>query len=143
MLHVADEDYYKFIENSMSQYDFVLYELITSSANTESVLDCSNVQSHKMLKKRLAKDIISPQAELLASHLGFRSQLKSLYIPNRSKAGWYVADLDSETITAMESANKDSTSSRYILSRLFGRTFSEQLLRGFFISDRVSHSNKW
>jgi hypothetical protein len=138
MLHVADLSYYQQIDSLLSSYDLVLYELITSRNNTLSMLSST---SSSFYKKQLANEIYSPQAEILASQLGLGTQLKNLYLKNKHKRQWFIADLDSETISLMERKNKDNIITRYYLSKLFGRTFSEQLLLKFYLSDRVKDSN--
>ena len=136
MLHVADLQYYKDIEDRMQDYDLVLMELITSVNNSKLLM--SNGPVEYFYKKILVGDIISPQAESLAKQLGLVTQLSNLYLPNRKQRGWYIADLDAETIAALERKNRDKTTTKYYLSRFFGRTFSQQLLKNFYLSDQVS-----
>ena len=132
MLHVADLQYYKSIENLMNKYDLVLFELITSS---------KNIKVSDQYKRILIGDITSPKAEAIAAQLGLGTQLSNLYSVNRLKAGWFIADLDSETIADLERKNRESITLKYYLSRLFGRTFSEQLLKKFYLSDKVVKSS--
>eukprot|EP01036_Dinobryon_divergens_P029509 gene29509-38613_t len=137
MLHVADVQYYKEIEDRMREYDLILLELITSVNNSRLLLSNSNDLLDKSYKRVLVGEIISPQAESLAKQLGLATQLSNLYLPNRLRRGWYIADLDAETIYELENKNRDKTASKYYLSRLFGRSFSEQLLKNFYLSDKV------
>lgn len=138
MLHVADLKYYKEIENRMREYDLILLELITSVNNSKLLLSNSDDVLDSPYKRILVGEIISPQAETLAKQLGLATQLSNLYLPNRLRRGWYIADLDAETIYELENKNRDKTASKYYLSRLFGRSFSEQLLKNFYLSDKVS-----
>lgn len=141
MLHVADVQYYKEIENRMREYDLILLELITSVNNSKLLLSNSDDLLDNSYKRVLVGEIISPQAESLAKQLGLATQLSNLYLPNRLRRGWYIADLDAETIYELENKNRDKTASKYYLSRLFGRSFSEQLLKNFYLSDKVSFIN--
>ena len=66
MLHVADVQYYKEIEDRMREYDLILLELITSVNNSRLLLSNSDDLLDNSYKRVLVGEIISPQAENLA-----------------------------------------------------------------------------
>ena len=110
ILHIGSSHYFQELEKKVSRYDVVLFELITSSDNT--VLE--NGLSHRRM---LRKEVRSPKAEAIAEQFGFSTQLDmNLYRP-----GWYVADLDAETVYKLETERKDIILQKYIRSKIKGR----------------------
>ena len=79
----------------------------------------------------------SRQAESISQQLQLSTQLEALYLPQRFRQNWFVADLDAETISALEYKNSDKTKKDYYFSQLFGRGFSQPFLAKFYLSDKI------
>lgn len=161
LVHIADREYYENIESLMRSYDIVLYELITDKENivielsqeviTEYRDDDTNKRresdfeiinpyqkldavlkyENESFKRRLLNEVFSPKTNSLASSLGLVSQ----FALNLQQQNWYIADLDSEKVQALESQNAITLNWRYIQGMLFGRAADEKLLKSFSISD--------
>lgn len=70
----------------------------------------------------LMREVISPKAESVVKILQSTNQLSAIQIQDIHS--WYIADLDTETVSNHESDNKERTSLRYWLSQIEGQTFS-------------------
>lgn len=126
-VHIGDKEYYETLNYRMKNYDIVLYELITNQDNINT-----DLSRGRAFKSRLKEVVYSRQTEGLAAQFGFSNQLDL----NLKQKNWYIADLDIETIREMESKNTLSLQKQFWLSQIGGRTFSQKLLRNFFIDDK-------
>lgn len=130
LLHIADEAYYSELNRRMSDYDVVLFELITSRDNVlESIND-----DFQLFRKKLRTKIYSPQAEQLARQYGLVAQTEKF---DMQQERWFLADLDAETIRLLEQENLNMMKSNYWRSILGGRTFAMPLLDKFFLPDQL------
>ena len=100
----------------MRDYDIVLYELITDNSNTK-IDDLS-----KPYRRALKSEVQALKADNLASEFGFKTQLDmDMMSPN-----WFIADLDSATVSNLEAERIGITNTKYLLSQVAGRAASER-----------------
>jgi hypothetical protein len=126
IVHVADKSYYQDIERRFGDYDYVLVELITPLTNT--------LTTGTLGLKQLITPVYSPKAAILAEEYGLASQLDALSLSTYSNV--YIADLDSSTVTNLESEQKSTTLSKFLTSVFRGgRTEEKITLKKFFLPD--------
>ena len=143
ILHVADSKYYRELERQLVDTDIVLYELITARANTKTAaidlgLQSSSASQLPVLLKRLITPITSPAAEALASRFNLDTQLSLPLMDDASKSNhrnnWFIADLDSETLRALEAPRRGLMDRDYINSQIAGaRGRGSPVLPKFFL----------
>lgn len=135
IVHIGEDIYYRQLQDRLRQYDFVLYELITSQDNIDYLPSPSGNDSYKKILKR---PVYSYQANALANQLGLSSQLSALHIPitsDSTPSKWYIADLEKEKINELEQRNRQKTLRNYVFSLIGGRSFERDFYKRFFISD--------
>lgn len=146
MLHIGDQDYYYHIENDMKDYDIVLFELITENSNTITLDNSNDVEvsassseiignneSRKPFKRKLRDnvDIMSYKTEKLASDYDLSHQLTI----NFKQSNYYIADLDTDTISNLSVKRQRLVNSLYWKNQFGGRSFDQNLLKSFFLMD--------
>lgn len=119
ILHVAEAAYFSKLQNVLKDYDFVLFELMASRDNIKQ-------------SRQLRSPVYSFASHQLCTSLGLKSQLSM----NLTQPNWFVADLDIETVRALELHRYEEIKSKFRDSTIDGRTFSNQLLRNFQFTDQ-------
>jgi len=124
-VHVGERQYYDTLVKQLQDYDVVLYELITSK-------EYIHTHPESPWIRQLIQPLYSKLTEKLAEQFRWNHQM----VLPMTKEGWYIADLDSETIQRLESANLMKIQRDYWWSILAGRSFSQRFLTKFMISDQ-------
>ncbi|EKX50797.1 hypothetical protein GUITHDRAFT_103387 [Guillardia theta CCMP2712] len=104
VLHMADDSFYKNIQERLQKFDMVLLELVASKE------DCDEGQDgFRRLNKRPSSNTSQRQ---LASNLGLVHQLEVLDMRTSDK--WIIADLDQETMSILHKATFKELESRFL-----------------------------
>ena len=125
-IHIGEKSYYDNLLGALSNYDVVLYELITNENNTD-------VNKQLPHQRRLNRALYSKSLDQLSERFHWSNQM---ILPMQEKHNWYIADLSAEAVTSSEARNLPTVRRNYWWSVFGGRSFRQSFFPKFIIPDQ-------